>query len=114
MKALHENCRKLDFTGLISVNGGYSAYASKSVSVSHVNGVSVDDSTNKTAESGGGYAHMGFPGDICGYSFTHNPELAPLYAAIREAYAAYVQSSATGIGFQENYSILCGLVSRKY
>lgn len=114
MKALHENCKKLDFTGLISVNGGYNTYAGSSVRGSYVNGIPVDSSASETTKSGGGYARMGFPGEICGYSFTHNPELAPLYAAIREAYAAYVQSSATGIGFQENYSILCGLVSRKY
>ena len=113
MKTLHEECKKLDFTGLISVNGGYNATSSPTVRVAQVNGVNVEDLPNKPVKSEGNF-FISYPATIYGYSFTHNPELAPHYAAIREAYAAYAQSSVTGIGFQENYSILCGLVNRKY
>ncbi|MBQ5999649.1 MAG: hypothetical protein IJL70_09310 [Treponema sp.] len=114
MKTLHEECKKLDFTGLISVNGGYNATSSTTVRVAQVNGVNVEDLPNKPVESEGSYSITSYPANIYGYSFTHNPELAPHYAAIREAYSAYEQSCISGIGFQENYSILCGLVSRKY
>jgi len=116
MKTLHEECKRLDFTGLISVNGGYNAsYAATSaVRISPYYGLPIDVSPYTLVASGGGKCAKGFPGDLNGYPYTHNPELAPIYAAIREAYAAYSQSCVGGSGFQGNYSILCGLVSRNY